>query len=74
MPVNQVSLTSTNFNIHIIVTYNKNKSRMKYTNKKNQPVSKSRIDENSSPNYMTDSFDEYCGECSADDLNSLKLT
>lgn len=68
MPFNQV--TATNFNTRIIVTYNENESQMKYIHKKIQPVSKSKNDENSSPNYITKSFDEYCGECSADDLNN----
>lgn len=68
MPFNQV--TSTNFNTRIVVTFNENESYTKYIHKKNPPVSKSKNDENTSANYMTKSFDDYCGECSADDLNN----
>ena len=67
MPFNKV--TATNFNTHIVVTYNENKSYMKYIHKNNPPVSKSKTAENSSARYINTSFDEYCGECSADNLN-----
>ena len=68
MPFNKVTVS----NIRIVVTHDKNESRMKYIHKKNPPISKSKIDDNNSASYINTSFDEYCGECSADDLNDLK--
>ena len=61
--------TSTNFNTRIVVTFNENESHTKYIHKKIPPVSKSKNDENSA-SYINKSFDEYCAECSADDLNN----